>query len=244
MEMMWKNHNGLSTMEKKGGNSHTSNVVATSQDSPSPSQQPWLQSIFHSLWVPRSRWHDWRQRSPGSVACNCQGANLHKLVSFQWGLRWDLDGSWWLGSTVCVSSRVWSQRLLRTKNTSKTFPFSLHFNFDSIVSSFLLGCGCGFNTKWSTLGTSGACVTSGIVAMDGGAVGSGVGWDFSSSSASASGGSFSGVSTFNQRLRSRTPETKPQTLGKSAGSGARKSLEEIGASRFSCRSAISGQVTK
>lgn len=102
MEIMWKNHNGVSIIQKKGGNSHTSNVVATSQDSLSPSQQPWLQSIYRSLWVPRSRWHDWRQRSPGSVACNCQGANLHKLVSFQWGLLWDLDGSWWLGSTVCV----------------------------------------------------------------------------------------------------------------------------------------------
>ena len=118
-------------MEQKGGNSHASNVVPTSQDSPSSLPlQPWLQSIYRSLWVPRSRWHDWRQRSPGFVACNCQGANLHKLVSFQWHLRRDLDGSWWLGSTVCVSSRVWSQRLLRTKTLPKRF-------FLAFISTFI-----------------------------------------------------------------------------------------------------------
>lgn len=121
MEMMWKNHNGVSTMGKKGGNSHASNVVPTPKDSLSPSQQPWLLLIYHSLWVPRWRWHDWRQLSPGFVACNSPGANLHKLVSFQWQLHWDLDGSWWLGSTVCVSSRVRSQRLLRTKALPKRF---------------------------------------------------------------------------------------------------------------------------
>ena len=157
------------------------------------------------------------------------------------GILMDLDD---LEALFVCFFKSMKPKATENKNTSKTFLFSLHFNFYPMVSSFLLGCGCGFNTKWSTLGTSGACVTSGIVAMDGGAVGSGVGWDFDPSSASASGGSFSGVSTFNQRLRSRTPETKPKTLGKSAGSGARKSLEEIGASRFSCRSAISGQVTK
>ena len=129
---------------------------------------------------------------------------------------------------VCFFKIMRPKATENKKTLSKTFLFSLHFNLYPIVSSFLLGLGCGFNTKWSTLGASG---TSGIIAMDGGAVGSGVGWDFDSSS--ASGASFSGFSTFNQRLRSRTPETNPKTLGKSAGSGARKSLEEIGASRLS-----------